>query len=456
VKLNPVVGRAHLHFLVYAPQSGESMSEELGRADYSYFFVMRYFVPLLESLGTVVPLQALLPEADRCFDEITSNGGQALLLLFMPPHKIPEGLRCPWVPVFAWEYDRIPNENWGSDTRHNWPTVLAKSRGAITHSRFALGATLREMGPEFFCMSLPAPVWDRCQYAQQGSPAAFKQAWSLSIEGVVLDSKSLDLSPGVSMHAALLESKPAQLALSGVIYTSVFCPIDGRKNWHDILSAFVYAFRDQADATLLMKLVHHDKKEASALVLQEMQKLYPFRCRLVSVCGYLDDANYAQLVNGSSFTVNSSHGEGQCLPMMEFMSAGKPAIAPDHTAMAEYVRPDNSFVVKSSQEWTHWPHDPRSLLRCHRYRIDWESLRDAYLASWQVAQVDATRYTALSANAVAALQTYCSIQTVTAGMRRFLQAIGIRVAPQPIYARLWQKIRQRLSKFLGQAATPAP
>ena len=448
--MNPFIRRANLYFLVYAPQSGESMGQELGRADYSYFFVMRYFVPVLESLGTVVQLKVLASEADRCFDEVTRNGGQALLLLFMPPHKIPEGLRCPWVPVFAWEYDRIPNETWSSDARHNWPTVFAKSRGAITHSRFAQSATMRAMGQEFACTSLPAPVWDRCQFTQEGPIAAIKQAWTLSVEGVVLDSNSLDLSPGVSIHPAALESSPAQIALSGVIYTSVFCPIDGRKNWHDLLSAFVYAFRDQADATLLMKLVHHDKKKASAMVLQEMQKLHPFCCRVVSVCGYLDDTNYTQLVKGSSFTVNSSHGEGQCLPLMEFMSAGKPAISPNHTAMAEYVTPDNSFVVKSSQEWTHWPHDSRSLLRCHRYRIDWESLRDAYLASWQVAHSDAARYSAMSANAVAALEKYCSKVTVAADLQRFLKAIGLTLTPDSLYARFWRKTRHRLSQFMGQ------
>ncbi len=424
------------------------MGEELGRPDYSYFFVMRYFVPLLERLGTVVQVQELETETDRQFEAITHQGGQALLLLFMPPQKIPEGLRCPWVPVFAWEYDRIPNENWGSDTRHNWPTVFAKSRGAITHSLFARSATILAMGQKFACMSLPAPVWDRCQIAAESSVTAIKQAWTLSVDGVVLDSKSLDLSPGVSIHPARLESSPTQLELSGVTYTSVFCPVDGRKNWHDLLTAFVYAFRDQQDATLVMKLVHHDKKRASAVVLQEMQKLHPFRCRVVSVCGYLTEENYTQLVKGSSFTVNSSHGEGQCLPLMEFMSAGKPAIAPNHTAMAEYVTRSNSFVVKSSQEWTHWPHDPRSLLRCHRYRIDWESLRDAYLASWQVAHGDTARYASMSTNAVATLKTYCSHQAVAAGMRRFLKKIGLR----PIPEHFWRKNLQRLRQLMSKAA----
>ena len=69
--------------------------------------------------------------------------------------------------------------------------------------------------------------------------------------------------------------------------------------------------------------------------------------------GYLNDDEYAKLVQGSTYVVNAAHGEGQCLPLMEYMSAGKPAIAPSHTAMEEYINEGNSFVVKSSAERRH-------------------------------------------------------------------------------------------------------
>src|ERR1035437_7476303 len=41
------------------------------------------------------------------------------------------------------------------------------------------------------------------------------------------------------------------LDIDGVVYTTVFNPYDGRKNWIDMLCTFCWAFRDIEDATLI-------------------------------------------------------------------------------------------------------------------------------------------------------------------------------------------------------------
>ena len=64
---------------------------------------------------------------------------------------------------------------------------------------------------------------------------------------------------------------------------------------------------------------------------------------------------------------------------MEFMSSGKPAVAPRNTAMIDYIDADNAFIVDSSEEATAWPHDPRAAYRTLRYITDWESLCRACL-----------------------------------------------------------------------------
>ena len=43
--------------------------------------------------------------------------------------------------------------------------------------------------------------------------------------------------------------------------------------------------------------------------------------------------------------MNASRCEGLYLPLMEFMSCGTPAIAPDHSAMADYMDAQVGFVV---------------------------------------------------------------------------------------------------------------
>jgi glycosyltransferase involved in cell wall biosynthesis len=85
--------------------------------------------------------------------------------------------------------------------------------------------------------------------------------------------------------------------------------------------------------TLVFKLVHHDRDRSCAAVLLELRKLAPFHCRVVVIHGFLEDAIYDELILATTYAVNSSRGEGQCLPLMEFMAAGRPAVAPTHTAL---------------------------------------------------------------------------------------------------------------------------
>ena len=42
-----------------------------------------------------------------------------------------------------------------------------------------------------------------------------------------------------------------RVSLGGVVYTSMLNPTDGRKNWHDILTAFCWALRDAPWALLI-------------------------------------------------------------------------------------------------------------------------------------------------------------------------------------------------------------
>ncbi|PNA31995.1 glycosyltransferase, partial [Pseudomonas sp. MPR-AND1A] len=80
---------------------------------------------------------------------------------------------------------------------------------------------------------------------------------------------------------------------------------------------------------------------------------------VVVMHGYLDDPQYARLYEAASYYVNASRCEGLCLPLMEFMACGKPAIAPNHTAMKDYIDDSVAFIVRSSEELTIWPQDTR-------------------------------------------------------------------------------------------------
>jgi glycosyltransferase involved in cell wall biosynthesis len=118
--------------------------------------------------------------------------------------------------------------------------------------------------------------------------------------------------------------------------------------------------------------------------------------------------------------LNTSHGEGQCLPLMEFMSCGKPAVSPRNTAMVDYIDHDNAFVIDSQTEPTFWPHDPRQAVRALRYRLDWGSLVEALHESYHVAQHDPARYVRMAAHAKDSLEQFCSSSVVRRRLQAFL------------------------------------
>jgi glycosyltransferase involved in cell wall biosynthesis len=416
----PSATPARLQLLTYCPFNDDSIAESLGRADYSYFFVLKRFRPLLERFGPVRPLTELSRLSEACA-EARADDLVPVLLFFAPPHLIPRDPPCAVVPVFAWEFDTIPDEHWEDDPRHNWKAVLSRQPAAITHSDFAVRATRLSLGADFRIVSIPAPVFD--DFHALPDPKWTGRHRTLTFTGTVLDSHELGMPAGPPFDQPVYQTRPHSLDVSGVAFTTILNPSDGRKNWYDILTAFVWAFRENPDATLIVKLVHFDRDSACWALLQEMRKLAPYQCRIVVIHGYLADAAFAELVRATTFAVNASHAEGQCLPLMEFMSAGKPAIAPHHTALADYIEATNSFLVEGSLEWAAWPQDPRLMLRCTRHRINWESLVRAFTDAWDVATNDPQRYHDMSTSAVVSLERHCSGRVVSARLADLLNTL---------------------------------
>ncbi len=225
-----------------------------------------------------------------------------------------------------------------------------------------------------------------------------------------------------SSHAEVADGEVESLHLEGVVYTSVFNPSDGRKNWKDMVTAFCHAHRDHADATLVLKMVTNDPNHYLGTLRFLLSQLAPFDCRVVAIRGYLPGDQFEKLITLTSFYVNTSHCEGLCLPLMEYFSSGVPAIAPDHTAMADYVADTHAFVVSSSVEQNVWPHDPRDLFRALRYRLNWESLYGAFRDSYVLAKEDSQGYRAMSVAAMERLEALTAEDTIRERIREFVSA----------------------------------
>src|SRR3974390_1907513 len=110
-------------FIVHSEISEQNIAGNLGKPEYSYFFVLRKYLPVLRELGQVVVVRDPLEDVDRIYDACRQRGEQCIFISFSPPHKSVMGLRCPTLCVLAWEFDRIPDEVWDENPKNDWRNV---------------------------------------------------------------------------------------------------------------------------------------------------------------------------------------------------------------------------------------------------------------------------------------------------------------------------------------------
>jgi glycosyltransferase involved in cell wall biosynthesis len=511
-----------MRILVFSETSASNLQSRLGTSEYSYYFVLREFLPVLQGMGEVQIVECPEQEVDAIYLSCRANGQPCVFLSFSPPHRTRLDLLCPTIPVFAWEFDTIPHESWLGRAEEDWSWVIRQLGRAITHSASTVAATYRELEPSYPLLNAPAPVWDsfaalRAQPRHEGlsvirghgalfdstalelsdflhadpdrwhavvhdtplpvsdleaiaekaalfaslhrkmgqapdlpqeevpppdaakipQQRVFDRAWWQLGKRYVTDwyakvladllSASAPHEPEVvseTLHTDvpvdLFKAAPFELILDGVVFTSVFNPYDGRKNWQDLLSAFCSEFSETPDAILLFKLTHRACTSVIVEMLRHLARLPRFQCQVILLHGYLEEADYQTLVGATAYVVNASYGEGQCLPLMEFLSCGKPAIAPDHSGMSDYIDARLAFIVASWEEATGWPHDPRFATRTHHRQISWVSLRQAFAQAYSTYRDKPESYAEMAEYAIERMRQHCSRDAIRAKLEPFL------------------------------------
>lgn len=452
-----------------------NIGTSLGRPEYSYYFLLKAFSLALARLGPVMEASNEA-EVESLYRRYKAEGEDVVFVSFSPPQQTPLDLECPTLSLFAWEFDTIPHQAWDGHENEDWRYALGRIQGAIATSEFAAQAVRRTLGEHYPIVAIPAPLWPA--YSPLGEDAGalpLVESRTIACGVLALDSRWHGFSanglvrrpepapppptPGqrlkISMRAAkalfhALRTDPAppqpqprvppevrapwsrvadNLSFDGVVYLAVLNPRDGRKNWADLITAFCWAFQDIEDATLLLKLSYHEQAEYQVVLMTLLSRLEPFRCRVVAILDFLPDATYESLLGASTYAVNASSGEGLCLPLIESLCAGKPVIAPRHTAMADYIDETLAFVVETSAQPASWPHDPTGKLWTKSRRLNWQSLRDAFRSSYQVATSAPAQYQAMSIAGRDRMRDYCSVDAVVEPLRRHLSAIARAVTP---------------------------
>lgn len=453
--------------LVSSKVTQSSIQHSLGKPEYSYFFLLEEFLPALERIAQVISVESA-SQVDSLYRQYSAGGEAVIFLSVSPPQQTPVGLQCPTVCLFAWEFANAPDQAWEGEPRNDWRHVFQRIAGAIACSRESADAVRQLMGQDYPVAAIPAPVWSRFHdLMPETGWQPLTENRLLQFAGHVIDSPTLGLSasglvqhmprPGWTPPASKAEPKPrlrllsrlyhrtrlmmsrrraaaaqsaaaapqeCHIELSGVVFSSVLNPRDGRKNWVDIITAFCWAFRDTTDATLVLKMTHHDLEYYRIVVLTLLSRLAPFKCRVLVIHGFLDDQQYRTLITATDFYVNASTGEGLCLPLMEFLAAGKPALAPKHTAMLDYLNEQMACLVHTSVEPACWAHDPHGTLRTYRHRLNWASLMQGYRDCYRLAHHDTASYQRMSHHAWQGLRSFSEVKTVARQLRRFLQPLA--------------------------------
>lgn len=459
-----------VHFLVTSYMLGGPDGRNLGAPGYSHEFVARLFRPLLERLGRVTFVRDAERELSQAIAACLSQGERPVHFSVLPFQDVTLAEGAHNVVMPAWEFPDVPDHAFDHNPRNDWPAAANRCDLVIVSGPFTEGAFLRAgttapirivpvpTPEEYFSLPFwsgetttigcPAYVFESgAQDRQPHAPTDAKPRGGKKLESLIrgatrgtvgprryekISTKFKDLRHHwrrSSKTAAGIGSLPyprvESLDLSGVVYTSIFAPDDGRKNWADLLNAYLVGLADEENATLVVKLIAKHAKSVRRVIDYYLARGLRHRCRLVFICDFLSDDQMLALCRASTFYVHATKAEGNCLPLMNYLAAGRPGVSPRHSSLGDYFDAKCGFVVESHPEPAAWPHDRQLRLTTTWARIVWPSLRDQIVASHRLACEQPAAYASLAARCRGRMQSWAAAAVVA---DRLESAIGQMLA----------------------------
>ena len=449
--------------------SGATGGRRLGTAGYSYDFVAKLFAPLLERLGKLVEIRNTKTQLSAAADRACAEGLEPIHVTFRPFQDADLTPAAHNVVVPAWEFPDIPNGAFDGNPQNDWVATANRCSLVLVGGPFTAKA-LDDAGVKTPVRIVPVPTpepyfampeWQagqrdsvNCHAYVLGQGHTENRDYGSLCGGALTRPQRLRetirigglntyrrlLRPCLPSHlepvvAASLRAgvaawqtqslpyrRSASLELGGVVYTSIFNPDDGRKNWEDMITAFLHALRDCPDATLVLKLIARNQDAINRVLAFYHRLDVAHRCRLVVIPSFLNEAELFELARLSTFYLTSTRAEGNCLPLMNYLAAGRPAISPSHTAIADYFDNEVGFVVQSHSEPCAWPQDSRLRWRSMWHRLVWPSLVEQIRRSYEMAKSDCGAYDAMAQAARDRMRQWAHPESVWPHLR---SAIGL-------------------------------
>jgi hypothetical protein len=452
--------------------TGSTEGKNLGIAGYSYDFVAKLFSELMSQWGTVIPVPVPEKNLEKAAADARANGLEPIHVSFLPFQDVTLCKSAPNVVVPAWEFPDIPDQVMDGEVRNDWVRMSNQCELVVVGGPFTVD-TFRRGGVESPIRVVPVPTsdgyfevepwklgqshtidcrafWPERRNFDEGrrvdarkdclrqATKSLKQTIR-SLNKVLLGPEKYD-SISQSLKQRRVERRKRRgkssrsneqmslpypstpnLNLSGVVYTSIFNPDDGRKNWVDMLNGFLVALGDREDATLVMKLITRREEAVKWVVDFYQDRDIPHRCKVAFVVDFLSEKQMQQLAAASTYYLQTTRAEGNCLPLMNYLAAGRPGISPDHSAMGDYFDNEVGFVIDSNPEPAAWPHDPYLRYRTTWGRPVWTSIRDQIRDSYEMARHNQQAYAAMSSRSRQRMLAWASNSAV---WKRLEQALN--------------------------------
>ncbi len=459
-----------------------SGTQRLGSPGYSYDVVAGLLAPLLQRWGEVMPVPLDVHRIEDAIRTARQRGLQPIHLSVLPFQDVYLTASAPNVVFPFWEFPDVPAEAFDGNPQNNWVATANRCDLVLVCGPFT-AESLRRAGirtpihvvpvptpREYFVLPSWSPdtvtripcsayvfpnpavpgheLWDAADAVDEDGPRLQPPAPSLArsllgqlrlayrhvlkplLPPVVHQAARTRVRPvGVGLdrwHEYLHSCRHEHLELSGIVFTSIFSPQDGRKNREDLLSGFVTALRDRADATLVVKLVSADSLWIESALNYYRTTGLSHRCKVIFITDYLPDEQLCALAGASTYYLTTTRAEGCCLPLLNYLAAGRPGVAPCHTAISDYFGPELGFVIRSSLERTLWPQDRRIRFKTTWHRLMWPSVVEQIRRSYELARNDRASYEALAAAARSRMTQWVEAEAVWPRLRDALDTLNLR------------------------------
>jgi hypothetical protein len=478
-------GEARRAIILSSYQTGATHGKNLGVPGYSYDIVAQLFVPLLARWGEVIQAARETAALESAARDARRRGLDPVHVSFLPFQDFCLSPSAPNVIVPAWEFPDVPDHVFDGNPYNNWVATAHRCDLIIVGGQFTVDSfqkagirTPIRIVPvptpdEYFripawrtdqqvripCAAYVFPhpdlsdsaLWDAPEVmgpepngAGESSRGGLRDKARLAyrhyLKAVVPPAvhsllKVASRRVGRDAWERYVEScRRPHLDLSGVVYTSIFNPGDGRKNWEDLLTGFIWGLRECADATLLIKLVTKDRTWIDRILAYYRGVGLAHRCKVVFITEYLKDEHMLDLVRASTYYLTTTRAEGNCLPVMNYLAAARPIVSPCHTAISDYFTNEMGFVVETHPEPAIWPHDNRLRFRTTWGRIVWPSLVERLRESYRVARQDRAAYSALGASGQRKMSQWAAVESIWPRLRSALDLIDTLRPRKPMAA----------------------